>query len=102
MAPRKIVAGKLVLYPDSKVNKALWNGVRVPLTPRDFQLLLLLEPGTDKGFARAWLQEEMKRKGFSTSLTFMVREVRLAFRKVDPSFDQLVMLYKFGYGWETY
>lgn len=102
MAPRKIVVGQLVLYPDSKVNKAFWNGVRVPLRNFEFRLLVLLAPGSGNIIPNRHLQESMAGYGFLSPIRFSIGKLRKTFRTLDPTFDKIENRWGFGYAWRTY
>lgn len=99
--PRKIAAGHLVLYPDSTVCRVFWGGIRVPLRPFEFRLTVLLEPGSCKAFPHSYLEEQMRRHGFISPIRATVRKLRATFRTVDPTFDEVVSEWGYGYTWET-
>ncbi|MBY0294324.1 hypothetical protein K2Q08_03265 [Patescibacteria group bacterium] len=102
MAPSKIVVGQLVLYPDSKVNKAFWNGVRVPLRNFEFRLLVLLRPGSTQVIPVDLLKHSMAQHGFNSPIRYSVSKLRTTFRKVDPSFNEIISEWGVGYEWKTY
>ena len=97
---RQIIAGQLMLYPDLTINRVLWNGIRIPLTRLEFQLLVLLEPGSGKLFSSLFLQKEMGQYGSRCHIRFQVNRLRLRFRAVDPTFKQLITLRGSGYVWK--
>jgi DNA-binding response OmpR family regulator len=105
-ASEKIACGKLLLDPAER--RAWWDGVEVPLTAGEFNVVVLLTSNAGccvdnrtvydclryKGFLSGHGE-----KGFWVNVRSAIRHVRRKFRAVDSTFDELENARAFGYRW---
>lgn len=97
-AEATITAGSLVM--DRALRTVTWNGQLVRLTKQQFEILELLIQREGRlvqrwAFFVAVIDEEVEDKLVDTRIC----QIRAAFRKVDPDFDQLVTHWGEGYSW---
>jgi DNA-binding response OmpR family regulator len=102
----KIACGKLVI--DLAQRRTRWDGVEVPLTAGEFDIVVLLASQAGccvdsrtvydslhyKGF-----QSGHGEKGFWVNVRSTIRRIRKKFRLLDSSFDELETARAFGYRW---
>lgn len=101
--------GPLQLYDGSR--RAYWQGRRVRLARKEFELVAVLarEPGRDRTHASLW--SAMQGSGpdigdepdprRNACVRSVVRRVRRKFRTIDPAFDAIECYDGFGYRWRV-
>ena len=82
---------------------ALWHGVRVPLTPKQFDVLELLVNRRDK-VVQLWVFDAvgiLPEDAASNLLDVYVHHINRKFRDIDPSFASIERIRGVGLRWNS-
>jgi DNA-binding response OmpR family regulator len=105
-AAEKIACGKLLLDPAER--RAWWDGVEVPLTAGEFNMVVLLASNAGCCLDNRTVYDCLRYKGFLSghgekgfwvNVRSAIRRIRRKIRAVDSTFDELENARAFGYRW---
>jgi two-component system response regulator ChvI len=105
---RGVVTGKLALYRDA--SRATWDGVDVPLTAGEYNIVELLVLDLGNYVSYRAIDDVMRApgfvsasgpKGYRTNVRSTIKRMRNKFRALDPTFAEIESYSAFGYRWRA-